>query len=50
MNKAMESLLNAYVMCGGDPADLLKEITPALPALVGEEAEFFKPYEEDLNG
>jgi len=50
-DKVMQSLLDAYAKCGGDPDELIRKLTqPELPALSGGEADFFKPYEDDMRG
>ncbi len=46
----MQSLIDAYIKCGGDPSDLLKLFkAEPFPPLPEGEAEFFKQYEDDLN-
>lgn len=48
-DKAMRSLIDAYIKCGGDPNDLVTIFKPEPPSLPEGEAEFFKRYEDDLN-
>jgi len=50
-DKAMQSLLEVYAKCGGDPNELIEKILKAeYPPLPEGEAAFFKSYEKDLNG
>ncbi len=47
--RAFESLLNAYVQCGGDPETLIQELTAEKPAPMGaDEADFFKRLEDQM--
>jgi hypothetical protein len=47
--RAMESLLNAYVQCGGDPETLVQELTQEKPApMKDDEADFFKKLEDQM--
>jgi hypothetical protein len=44
----MESLIRAYIACGGDPNDLLQSLQEAPPPLAEDEARFFKQYEDEM--
>ena len=50
-DKVMQSLLDAYSKCGGDPNELVERMIDKAthPPLPEGEARFFQKYEDDLN-
>ena len=51
MNRMFESLMRAYVQCGGDPNTLMEEIMREKPApMKPEETSFFSKLEDEMKG